>query len=203
MTLAALIRGKPKAESGALATAIPATAATKAGESGRAVARVVTVAVANRPEHETVIAERAFRWQLHFSDCDPLQVTFAPALDHADVLASYPDAVGAEPVPEPPAVAIPGDVAALFDASERAGLYDDTDRAALPAMVAIDADGTRALVADMQGRIGRCTRCRYLRKPGLSGGYCNNRDDLLPVYGILRALPDDGGAWCSLFEATQ
>ena len=196
MTLAALIRGRPKVEASALATAIPATAATEACESRRMVARVATVAVANCPEHETVVAHR---WLLRFPACVTVEVTFAPSIDPAGALACYPDAVAAEPLTETPTVAIPSDIAALFRACRQAGLYDDTDLAALPAMVALDADGTRALVADMHARIFRCSRCRHFRKPGLSSGYCTGRKDQPIVYGLLRNLPEDGGAWCESY----
>lgn len=94
-----------------------------------------------------------FGWRLHFADADGLEVTFAPPVDHADALAAYPDAIAAEPIPEPPAVPIPADLAAMFDACAKAGLYDDADRAALPAMFAIDAEETRALVGDRASRI--------------------------------------------------
>ena len=43
---------------------------------------------------------RATRWLIHFLDREPLEVWFAPAADHDEALAGYPDAVAAEPVPE-------------------------------------------------------------------------------------------------------
>lgn len=43
---------------------------------------------------------RALRWLIHFLDRDPLEVIFAPAASHAEVLAAEPDAVAAEPLPE-------------------------------------------------------------------------------------------------------
>jgi hypothetical protein len=43
---------------------------------------------------------RATRWLIHFLDREPLEVWFAPAADHDEALASYPDAVAAEPLPE-------------------------------------------------------------------------------------------------------
>jgi len=43
---------------------------------------------------------RATCWLIHFTDREPLEVWFAPAADHAEVLAAYRDAVAAEPVPE-------------------------------------------------------------------------------------------------------
>jgi hypothetical protein len=42
-----------------------------------------------------------FGWLIHFTDRDPLTVTFSPEVNHAEALACYPDAVAAEPMPEP------------------------------------------------------------------------------------------------------
>lgn len=129
-----------------------------------------------------------------------MPVAFAPAVDHAGALSAYPAAIAAEPMAEPPAVAVPADLVALFDACERIGLYGDEDRAALPAMLALDSEGTRELIQAMRSRIGRCRRCLHFRRPGLSAGYCTRRDDLAPAYGLLRELPDDGGARCGAFD---
>ncbi len=146
------------------------------------------------------VTARAALWLLHFPNLDPVAVVFAPAVDHAGALASYPAAIAAEPIPEPPAVPVPADLAALFDACAKAGLYDDADRTALPAMLALDADGTRGLIEAMHARIGRCRRCKHFRRPGLSDGHCTGRDDLPHVYGFMHALPDDGGARCGAFD---
>ncbi len=101
---------------------------------------------------------------------------------------------------EPPAVTVPDDLAALFDACARAGLYDDSDRAVLPVMFAADAEGTRGLIEAMHSRIGRCRRCRHFRQPGLANpGYCTGRDDLQHIYGFMYELADHGGASCDLF----
>ena len=43
---------------------------------------------------------RATRWLVHFLDRDQMEVHFAPAADHAEVLAAYRDAAAAEPLPE-------------------------------------------------------------------------------------------------------
>ncbi|GAA4416875.1 hypothetical protein [Quisquiliibacterium transsilvanicum] len=101
-----------------------------------------------------------------------------------------------------PAWPIPADLAALLDASERIGLYGAEDRPAVPAMLAVDPEGTRGLIEDMHSRIGRCPRCRHFRRPGLSAGYCTGRADLTLAYGLLRELPEDGGARCDHFAPT-
>lgn len=143
---------------------------------------------------------RACLWLLHFPDLEPVAVAFAPVVDHAGALAAYPAAIAAEPMPDPPAASIPPDLSAMFDACVRAGLYDDEDRVALPAMFAADAGGTRVLIEATHSRIGRCRRCLHFRRPGLSDpGYCTGRDDLRHVYGYLYELADHGGARCDMF----
>lgn len=177
MSLADLIRGKQERESVGVATVTLATAATERLEGRSTVASVAAVTVANPPERKT-----AAGWLLHFPDLDPVAVAFAPERDQAEVLAAYPDAL------------------ALFDACAKAGLYGDDDRAALPAMFALDPEGTRGLIEAMHDRIASCRRCRHFRRPGLSDGYCTGRDDLPHAYGLLHKLPDDEGMRCEAFE---
>lgn len=43
---------------------------------------------------------RATRWLLHYADREPMEVHFAPAADHDEVLAAYRDALAAEPLSE-------------------------------------------------------------------------------------------------------
>jgi len=199
MSLADLIRGKAKRDSEDVATLTVATTATVGEPAAPSVATVASVTVANPEKRESRDAPASL-WLLHFPDLDPVAVAFAPAVDHAGALAAYPEAIAAEPMTEPPAVSVPADLAALFDACERIGLYDDQDRAALPAMLARDPEGTRGLIEAMHSRIGRCRRCLHFRRPGMSAGYCTRRDDLAPAYGLLRKLPEDGGARCDGFE---
>lgn len=144
--------------------------------------------------------ERATCWLLHFPDLEPVAVAFAPERNHAEVLAAYPDALAAEPMPEPSAVPLPGDLRALADACAKAGLYDDADIAALRSAFALDPGGVRWLIEDMHRRIQSCRRCAHFRRPGLSGGYCTGRDDLPIVYGFMHALPDDDGRACGQFS---
>lgn len=92
MSLSNLIRGK--FEPVRFATATPAIFATLEGEKRRTVAGVATVAVAKPKEPETITA---FRWLLHFTDRDPLEVTSIPEATHAEILAEYPDAIAAVP----------------------------------------------------------------------------------------------------------
>jgi len=196
MSLADLIRGTSKRESADVATVTLATPATVSPPIRPSVATVATVTVAIATKHESASASL---WLLHFHDLDPVTVAFAPAVDHAGALAAYPQAVAAEPIPEA-AEPVSADLAALFDACERAGLYDEADRAALPAMLALDAEGARGLIEATHSRIGRCRRCRHFRQPGKSDGYCTGRDDLPHVYGFMHRLPADGGARCDAFD---
>lgn len=48
------------------------------------------------PQNDT----RHFRWLIHFPDRDPVETTCLPEPTHAEVLAMYPDATAAEPMPE-------------------------------------------------------------------------------------------------------
>ena len=98
MSLSALIR---KRDFGGVATAIPAIFATHEGEKARTVARIATVAVAN-PEnrkHEPPESSVPFwRWLLHYTDREPLEVSFSPPVTNAEALTWYPGAMAAEPV---------------------------------------------------------------------------------------------------------
>ncbi len=199
MSLADLIRGKSKHDSAGFATVTLATTATDSPTIRPIVANVATVTVAT-PEQRESAGVAASVWLMHFPDRNPAAVTFAPAVDHAGALAAYPAAIAAEPTAEPPAVPIPADLAAMLNACERAGLYDEADRAALPAMLALDEQATRGLIEATHSLIGDCRRCCHFRRPGQSGGYCTGRDDLPHVYGLMRELPDDSGARCRSFD---
>ena len=39
-------------------------------------------------------------WRLHFPDGETLDVSFCPAVTHAEALARYPQAIAAKPIPE-------------------------------------------------------------------------------------------------------
>jgi len=84
----------------------------KATGDGAAVNRWLTVI----REHKTALVETlraandntnqpdtaiSFAWLIHFTDRDPLTVSFSPEVTHAEALASYPDAVAAEPLAPP------------------------------------------------------------------------------------------------------
>ena len=114
-------------------------------------------------------------------------------------MAVYPEAAAAQPSPPPAPRAIPYDIAAAFELCLRAGLYGEAEPALLPALVAADADATRALINDMASRIGRCRRCAHFARPGMADGYCTGRDDLPEVYGQMHSLPADMGAGCGDF----
>jgi hypothetical protein len=107
MRLSNLIRGKNGIKDVATATlATVATVATLDFKNTGTVAKVATVAVANSEKRKTASLKEPdpgdmavfWCWLLHFTDRDPLTVTFSPAVSHAEALEQYPDAVAAEPV---------------------------------------------------------------------------------------------------------
>ena len=55
-----------------------------------------------------------------------------------------------------------------------------------------------------QPEIRRCQDCKHFATPGLSDGYCGQREDLPAAYGInhpLRRLPADNGESCNEYSA--
>ncbi len=113
----------------------------------------------------TVVGTASARWLIHHADCAPIEVTFSPPVDHAGAMAVYPEAAAAQPSPPPAPRAIPYDIAAAFELCLRAGLYGEAEPALLPALVAADADATRALINDMASRDlpGELRTTGYLR----------------------------------------
>ncbi|MBL0168491.1 MAG: DUF3987 domain-containing protein [Propionivibrio sp.] len=122
-----------------------ATVATHQAKSFPTVASVATVAVANVPEDQPETAIKSFRWLIHFTDRDSLMATFTPEATHSEVLASYPGAVAAEPVPE--ANRSPtGSEAAQLRQLVAAIYQEDTDDDRNEALHAALADPDSALV---------------------------------------------------------
>ena len=217
MSLSALIR---KRQPGNFATATVATFATVQPKSKPSVATVASVAVANAGTVKTDSAKPCSQWLFHFADRDDLQVTFAPAVNHAAALDYYPDAVAAEPIPERPQR-----IATKAEASEITALIhavfpDDTDvdRSEALAAALADPDGALhcyrtiakdrgiALVAPVVGRVKACPTCRHFARPGKADGYCSGRDDLPLAYGAnhpLRRLPADRGASCEQWQTAE
>ena len=168
MSLSALIRKRnrggevatPSAQSvSPIATATVATFATASPETPPSVATVANVAVANRQtvqaandtEHDldTLVC---FAWLIHFTDREPVTVTFSPEVNHAGALACYPDAVAAEPTPTPKMAETElspekgktdeSQLRALIEAVYR----DDTESDRNEALQAALADSDKALV---------------------------------------------------------
>lgn len=94
------------------------------------------------PQSDVTATARVSRWLLHLPD-GLLEVTFAPAVRHAEVLRQYPLAVAAEPLPDPAPVWMPADLRALLLR------LDLDDRAMAREMYAIDPEGTRLLIEGM------------------------------------------------------
>jgi hypothetical protein len=127
---------------------------------------------------------RASRWLLHFADCDPLEVWFAPPATHAAALAGYPDAVAAVPIPE------------------RCVVID------LPQSAQQTAQQSASQSAHQSAhQSAGCSSCRHRARPGFADpGYCAMRTDQPKAYGRhhpLHKLPADGGAECGCFAAHQ
>ncbi len=103
MSLLSILREK---QAGKIATATPATLATKEEVKGRTVASVAGVTVAKPPKGETVppakvragdTASTSRWWLIHYLDRDPVEVACCPEATHAEILESHPDAIAAEP----------------------------------------------------------------------------------------------------------
>lgn len=141
--------------------------------------KIEGVQAANDPTpepHPARPADTSPAWLLHFVDRDPVAVHFAPAANHAEVLASYPDALAAVPLPE--------------------SVGQDTKE---PAQESAERSAPKTAAPS-------CRTCRHLKRPGLSPGYCAGRSDLPPAYGPghpLRRLPDDRGATCASHTPTE
>jgi len=171
---------------------------------------------------------RATRWLIHFTDREPMEVWFAPAADHAEVLAAYRDAVAAEPIPERTDTR----TATLIERDELLALIQaiyatDTDQDRQEAIDAALADPGgaltcyRAIAAERgimvvpevrtpvrtENAARGCKTCRHMKRPGLSAGYCGGgRDDLPGAYGAhhpLRQLPADQGATCASYQSHE
>lgn len=100
MSLSNLIRKREPEKPASATLATSATFTHSPTVNNGKVARVATVAVAKSgtdlPEDDT----RHFRWLVHFSDRDPVEVYCSPDATHAEILECYPDALAAEPIPE-------------------------------------------------------------------------------------------------------
>ena len=86
-----------------------------------------------------------FRWLIHFADREPVEGTFSPMATHAEVLAHWPGAVAAEPMPEKPGRAMTDSEAAMLRALVTAIYQDDTDDDRNEAVAAALADPDNAL----------------------------------------------------------
>ena len=142
---------------------------------------------------DTAPPVRATRWLIHFLDCEPMEVHFAPAADHAEALAAYRDAVAAEPIRE------------RTDTRTATVIERDELLALVEAVYAGDTDADRA---EALAAARNCSTCRHRKLPGRADpGYCGGgRDDLPGAYGLhhpLRKLPDDQGANCASYTPME
>ncbi|MBN8436953.1 MAG: hypothetical protein J0L95_02740 [Candidatus Accumulibacter sp.] len=85
---------------------LSAAGTIKATGEKSAVARWLATIKENKVDIIALLSEGASKkpcraashWLLHFSDRTPLAVDFSPPATHAEVLASYPSALSAEPI---------------------------------------------------------------------------------------------------------
>ena len=157
MSLADLIRKR----TGNLATAIPAIPATQPREEAATIARIATVAVANPTEAKTANAATSWHWLVHFADRDPVEVYCNPDADFANIMQTYPDALGAVPIPER--------IPQVFTEAE------DAEWEALWRGVPDDDRITCTQCANLRGRV--CT---------VAGGPVNALKGYTPILEILR-----------------
>lgn len=170
MTLTALIR---KRSTGNLATAIRAIPAIPEGGTGGTVAKIATIAVANSPDGQTDEGLTSWGWLLHYPASDPVQVFCLPEPTHAEVLAMYPDAIAAEPIPEHTSIKpTPEQEAELRALATTVGMaYAFTHEEQREALaLALNDPGAalrsyRAMAAELDhDDRGRCDQCANLKR---------------------------------------
>lgn len=107
MTPMTIIR---KAKADGVRLALSATGSIKAtGESDAVNRWFSTIREHKAALVETLLAANgrtatSLAWLIHYTDRDPLPVSFTEAMTHAEALAGYPDAVAAEPIAPPPPI---------------------------------------------------------------------------------------------------
>ena len=103
MTAAAILRATAAA---GVTLSLSATGTLKAAGEQAAVDRWLANIKENKVDIIALLSDAASgktcraasRWLLHFSDRNPLTVEFSPPATHAEVLASYPGTLAAEPI---------------------------------------------------------------------------------------------------------
>ena len=121
-----------------------------------------------------------FAWLIHFSDREPVKVTFSPMATHSAALACYPDAVAAEPIPDTPSRTPTAEESAHLAMLMMAIYGDDSEDDRTEALQAALADPDNALtcykaIASERGLTlpdgddrRTCRQCANLR-----GGACS------------------------------
>jgi hypothetical protein len=147
----------------------------------------------------TLLEAPAEKWWLYFEESEPQLQIFSPGIRYFEVLHRCQEALFAEAVIEHATVSPLTRFMSLVDECVDAGLYEPSDRIGLRNKFDTEPISASMSVEALQMRIGRCNRCRYVKRPGLSGLYCSNRTDLPHAYGLLFELPKDQGALCTSF----
>lgn len=85
------------------ATAIHAICAISDTINPLEVARIARVQVATPYKTDLIASDEVISnwWLMHFIDHEPLEVAMWPPCNQASALASYPNAIAAEPMPSP------------------------------------------------------------------------------------------------------
>jgi hypothetical protein len=151
-----------------------------------------------------------WHWLVHFENREPLEVYFNPDASFDKVMANYPDALAAEPLPErtrrTPTEDEAAELRALVASVGAAYSFTPGEQAEALALALNDVDAALMSYRAMAAEKGitpvvptSCTTCKHQRRPGGVAHYCSARPDLPPAYGDghpLRLLPDDGGVGC-------
>lgn len=177
MTLSALIRKRSTAP---VATAIRAIPAIPEGVTVGTVARIATIAVANPTEGKAANKAndtRHYRWLIHFPERDPVHTCCLPEPTHAEVMAMYPDAIAAEPMPERYAAMATqeqeAELKALVAAVGVAYAFTHAEQQEALALALSDPDAAlqsyRAMAAELGNDLElddrrRCDQCANLRR---------------------------------------
>ena len=137
--------------------------------------------VANCDSHTQIDSARYYRWRVHFVDRDPVEIGCTPEVNHSELLAMYPEALAAEPLPENLVMASPSqerEVRALVEAVARSEAFTHDEACEALEVALRDPDGAirsfRALVKELgidsePDDRRTCRECKHL-----AGGYCGN-----------------------------
>lgn len=151
-----------------------------------------------KPEPEPDNVPR-FRWLIHFTDRDPISVSFSPEATHAEALTNYPDAVAAEPYEPPPPTLEPMTTESEGEIREWLALIEEADPATIAEVIErcrIDSEARAYFVgrsSELTGQISEDDRRTCNQCANLLGRRCQaaNRGEIVASrnYEPIRDLP--------------